>query len=403
MENTLLQNMNSISLEDEEEGGFAIEEEIGVNVGTQGQGIDPKLCVVGRFISEGKVDFVAMQHTMAALWKPGRGVFMKELDMNLYLFQFYHEVDVKRVMEGCPWSFNRRALVMARLKERENPRCVDLNFLELWVQVHDLRIDFISEKILTGIGNYIGKFVKSCPSNFTGAWRDYMRIRVSIDLRMPLKRRMKIKMTGDDWYWVNLKYENVPTFCFICGIIGHSDRFCSKLFEVAGDDIAKPFGSWMRAPFRNQIKPIGARWLRNGTDIGETSAGKERKDNDGTNQDPKSTPENMEIIGHGGNSEISNIQNLNSEAGNTYGNNIVTDPQRISEHLNKRNTNSIETKKRRTDDGLDTSSNMGLNKNVFMEFESAELTEVRDGSLDNNNGSKNEYVASIHGGARLPS
>lgn len=253
--------MNAISLEDEEEGGLQIEEPTGDVIGLHAQGFDPKLCVVGRFISEGKVDFMAMQHTMAALWKPGRGVYMKELDSNLYLFQFYREIDVKRVMEGCPWSFNRRALVMARLKEGENPRNVDLNRMELWVQVHDLKLGFMSEKILSGIGNYVGKFVEGCSNNFNGVWRDYMRIRVSIDLRVPLKRRMKLKMAGDTWFWVNFKYENIPTFCFICGIVGHFEKFCSKLFEMPENDIVKPYSPWMRAPFRNKVKPIGAKWL----------------------------------------------------------------------------------------------------------------------------------------------
>lgn len=94
------------------------------------QGFNAKLCVVGQFISEGRVEFAALQHTLAALWKPGRGVYMKELDTNLFLFQFYHELDVKRVMEGCPWSFNTRALVMARMKEGDNPRCVELNSMD---------------------------------------------------------------------------------------------------------------------------------------------------------------------------------------------------------------------------------------------------------------------------------
>lgn len=131
-------------------------------------GFDPKLCVVPRFIIEGRVDFPAMQQTLAALWKSGMGVYMKELEANLYLFQFYYEVDVKRVMEGCAWSFNRKALVMSRLKEGQNPRIVDLNIMELWVQVYDLKIGFMSEKIITEIGNTIGKFVSSCPRNFAG-------------------------------------------------------------------------------------------------------------------------------------------------------------------------------------------------------------------------------------------
>lgn len=194
----LLQSMNTITLEDEEEGVFEIEETISSDGGLQIQEINPKLCMVGRFISEGRVDFMALQHTMAALWRPEKGVYMKELDTNLYLFHFYHEVDVKRVMEGCPWSFNRRALIMARMKEGKNPRSIELNTIDLWVQVYDLKIGVMSERVLKAIGDYIGRFVDSCPSNFKGVWREYMRIQVSVNLCVSLKRRMKLKMPGDE-------------------------------------------------------------------------------------------------------------------------------------------------------------------------------------------------------------
>lgn len=92
---------------------------------------------------------------------------------------------------------------MSRLKDGQNPRCVELNYIDMWMQVHDLKVGFMSENILKSIGNYAGVYVSSCPSNFTGVWRDYMRIGVTINLSKPLKRRMKIKMTGEEWFWVN--------------------------------------------------------------------------------------------------------------------------------------------------------------------------------------------------------
>lgn len=220
--NDLIEAMNNIALEDEDEGGLLLDTTILSNSNSQTQGFDAKLCIVGRFLSEGKIDFPAMQQTLAALWRPGMGVYMKELDINLFLFQFFHEVDVKRVMEGCPWSFNRKAMIMRRLKDGENPRSVILNNMELWVQVYDLRVGFMTEKILTEIGNSMGGFVSSCPSNFTGAWREYLRVRVNLDVTKPLNRKMKIKKAEEDWFWISFKYENVPTFCFICGVLGHS-------------------------------------------------------------------------------------------------------------------------------------------------------------------------------------
>lgn len=76
----------------------------------------------------------------------------------------------------------------------------------------------------------MGRYVASDPNNF-GGWRTYMRLRITMDIRKPLKRRMKIKKAGGEWVWLNFKYEQLPTFCFFCGIIGHSEKLCEKLFD----------------------------------------------------------------------------------------------------------------------------------------------------------------------------
>lgn len=159
--------------------------------------------------------------------------------VKLFLFQFYHEIDIKRVIEGSPWTFNRKVLIISRMQDG---RCVPLNKIDLWVQVYDLYPGFMTERILTEVGNQMGVFVCSCPSNFKGVWREYMRIRVTLDLSKPLKRRMKLRKIGDEWFWIKFKYENVPTFYFICGLLGHEEKFCSQLFEKSESEITKPYG-----------------------------------------------------------------------------------------------------------------------------------------------------------------
>lgn len=56
----------------------------------------------------------------------------------------------------------------------------------------------------------------------------------------------------------------MPTFCFICGLIGHSDKFCAKLFDAQGEEVEKPFGSWMRADPKQHSHTMGNKWLRMG-------------------------------------------------------------------------------------------------------------------------------------------
>lgn len=156
----------------------------------------------------------------------------------------------------------------------------------------------MTEGVLKEIGNYIGTFVSSCPSNFQGVWRDYFCVRVTLDVLKPLKRRMQVGKAGAGWDWINFKYENVPTFCFICGLLGHSDKLCSRLFVTKESDIVKPYGDWMRAPFRRQVKPIGAKWLRSGNEGTDRKINGEGSQNpfkeSASSYDPKCTPVNLE-------------------------------------------------------------------------------------------------------------
>lgn len=86
-----------------------------------------------------------------------------------------------------------------------------------------------------------------------------MRMRVTIDITKPLRRRMKVRKAGNEWSWITFKYENVSTFCFIYGIIGHADKFCNKLFDTPENEITRPYGAWMRAQPRRQNNLIGSK------------------------------------------------------------------------------------------------------------------------------------------------
>lgn len=71
--------MNNVFLEEEEEGGITIRIENTAENGENAFNSDPELCLVNKFLTEGVLDFQAMQQTMAALWKPGKGAYIREL------------------------------------------------------------------------------------------------------------------------------------------------------------------------------------------------------------------------------------------------------------------------------------------------------------------------------------
>ncbi|KAF4388768.1 hypothetical protein G4B88_019045 [Cannabis sativa] len=100
---------------------------------------------------------------------------------------------------------------------------------------------------------------------------------------------LHVRDEEDDWIrtWLypailNRQYEHLPTFCFVCGIIGHAEHLCPKRFEQNIAETAKPYGIGLRAVMRKKNYLIGAQWLRTGREeetameggaIGQTSSG----------------------------------------------------------------------------------------------------------------------------------
>ncbi|KAF4365015.1 hypothetical protein F8388_001763 [Cannabis sativa] len=78
----------------------------------------------------------------------GMGMYVKELGGNKYIFQFYHEIDIQRVMDRSPWTFKNAALIFERLKPGDVLREVPLHHLDIWVQLHDIRSGFKTEQVV---------------------------------------------------------------------------------------------------------------------------------------------------------------------------------------------------------------------------------------------------------------
>lgn len=260
-------------------------------------------------------------------------------------------MDMQKVLDGGPWSFEQSMLVYHRLMDNEDPQLVNLLEVDMWVQIYDIPKGSISENVLKNIGDSFVRYVKSDPANFHNTWKDHVRVRVTLNVDKPIKRRMKLKRDGTNWNWINFKYERLPSFCFVCGIIGHSDRDCSVVYANPEKIVERAYGVWLRAPTRNTKTGVGARWLRN-TNTGENQweAHTAYSGTTTTNQDGEKTEARfMEVDGTfreiSGNDDVvkivtrnqGNSENLNllQNQGDMTGNNnlnlketIVLDPKR---------------------------------------------------------------------------
>ncbi|MFQ6658908.1 hypothetical protein Gotur_028001, partial [Gossypium turneri] len=108
---------------------------------------------------------------------PCRGVQIRDLGEKRYLFQFFHLMDLERVIKGSPWTFNNHLLILHKLQRGEDPLKIPLIYSPLWVQIHDVSIGFVSENLAIQMGNFIREFMEYDVSNLGKESRNFMRIR----------------------------------------------------------------------------------------------------------------------------------------------------------------------------------------------------------------------------------
>ncbi|PNY09838.1 hypothetical protein L195_g006396 [Trifolium pratense] len=249
-------NLEGLSLHDEEEGfRFEFEEEEDV------QG-DLRWCLVGRFVSERAIHLNSMKVRMAELWKPVRGVTIKETRAGKILFQFAHPIDMEEVLNGGPWVFDNNMLILEQVQLGMQIEHIPLFHVNMWVQVHNLPMGLMKEKVGIPLANYIGSFVEYDKNNNSSFWREYMRIRVKIDVRLPLKRNTKVMNKEGKWCLVNFKYERLGTFCFVCGVMGHAENKCEVRFSMEQDDGTREWSAEIRAEPKSRGGRLASRWLR---------------------------------------------------------------------------------------------------------------------------------------------
>lgn len=101
------------------------------------------------------------------------------------------------------------------------------------------------------IGNIIGSFEEMDNKEACRTGR-FLRIKVTIDQKKPLKRGTVVKFKEKDKR-VHFKYERLPTFCFMCERLGLQLKDCESLEELTKEGYEEleeqdfSYGQWLRA------------------------------------------------------------------------------------------------------------------------------------------------------------
>ncbi|XP_059457118.1 uncharacterized protein LOC132186993 [Corylus avellana] len=161
-------------------------------------------CLVGRIGIEKKVNKEAFRNVLSRIWRTMGSVVFKEMQDNVWLFEFVDLDDKKRVMEGRPWSFDRQILVLNDFDGSIPPAQMQFTHSPFWIQVHDMPLLCINKGVGTKIGESLGTLEDIDVAGDGGGWGRCLRIRVNIDLNNPVERSRALSMGGQK-YWVTFR------------------------------------------------------------------------------------------------------------------------------------------------------------------------------------------------------
>ncbi|KAL0449574.1 UNVERIFIED_CONTAM: hypothetical protein Slati_1513800 [Sesamum latifolium] len=194
------------------------------------------LCLVGRVLTTKVYKFEALSTSIKGMFNPVKGMECIQLTGGRFLLHFFHAIDRDRALDGCPWSFDRNIIILSMIQTHKTPMQVNLDWCDFHVHVHDLPLSKMNLGIATYIGNRLGRFKDMDMDDLGSTWGATLRMRVSVDVNLHLKRVLKIRTPSGDDHMVSFTYERLTNFCYLCGRLGHISKYCGLRFEEGFSD-----------------------------------------------------------------------------------------------------------------------------------------------------------------------
>ncbi|XP_057247549.1 uncharacterized protein LOC130589924 [Beta vulgaris subsp. vulgaris] len=213
---------------------------------------DFELTLVGKMLTVRTYNFDPMKKTLNQIWAISRGALFRSIENGLFVVRFASKRDKDKVMAGRPWTFDQNLVMLQEIEDDIQPSEIVLKRCPFWVRLYNLPMRSRSESHIRMIGGSIGQVLEIDMDDI--GWDKSARLRILLDVTKPLKRVQRIAVKSGGSVLVEIKYERLPTFCYLCGVIGHIERDC--LSNVAEDkEVEKQWGSWIRAsPRKGRLK-----------------------------------------------------------------------------------------------------------------------------------------------------
>ncbi|XP_030945895.1 uncharacterized protein LOC115970397 [Quercus lobata] len=186
----------------------------------------------------------ALKNTLRQAWKMGSDLRIVEVGKGILQFKFNSMYQLDWVGKSGPWNFDSKLLLLCRWRKGLSVSNITFTHSPFWVQVWGLPFEQMSKEVGKNIGRKIGKVIEVDKWSLQADQAKFLRARVDMPIDKPLRRRGYVAIEEGGRSWVTFKYERLPTFCFIYGMLGHDDRYCAATPSEQSPE--RQYEEWLR-------------------------------------------------------------------------------------------------------------------------------------------------------------